>query len=101
MRILSIDEARRISSNKYEANMREWNETITDCIAIAMSAAMVDGKFRCKVDFTSYAQDEAFHDSLNEICNNLEKEGYDILYTTSGSEIEDTFICENIRISWY
>lgn len=101
MRILPIDEARRISSSKYEANVHEWKENITDRIATVMSAAIVDGKFRCNVDFTSYIQDEAFHEALDEITNSLEQQGYDIRYTISNKEIDEICICENIRISWY
>jgi len=100
MRIPTIDEARRISSGKYETNVHEWKETITDRIAMAISAVMVDGKFRCKVDFTSYVQDEAFHEALDEITNSLEQQGYDVCYTISNQEIDEICICENIRISW-
>lgn len=101
MRILPIDEARRISSGRYEANKHEWKENITDRIAMAISAATVDGKFRCKVDFTSYVQDEAFHEALDEITNTLEQQGYDVCYTISDKQVDEICICENIRISWY
>lgn len=101
MRILPIDEARRISSGRYEANKHEWKENITDRIATIMSAAITDGKFRCKVDFTSYIQDEAFYEALDEVTNSLEQQGYDVCYTISDKEVDEICICENIRISWY
>lgn len=101
MMIPTIDEARRVTSKKYEANVFEWKNILTDCIAHSISAATVVGKYRCTVDFTCYAQDEAFHDALNEIGNSMEQQGYDVLYTTSGDEAEDSLVCENIRVSWF
>lgn len=101
MEILSIDEARRISSGRYEANVHEWKGIITDRIAMAISAATVDGKFRCRIDFTSYIQDGAFHEALDEITNSLEQQGYDVCYTLSDKQVDEICICENIRISWY
>lgn len=100
MLIPTIDEARLVSTKKYETNVSEWRNTLSNCIAHSISAATVNGKFRCKVDFTAYIQDEAFHSALNSIGDDMEKEGYSILYTTSGDEAEETFNCENIRISW-
>lgn len=101
MMIPTIDEARRVSSKKYEANIFEWKNILTDCIANSISAATVSGKYRCTTNFTCYIQDEAFHDALNEIITSLEQQGYDVLSTISGDEAEDTLVCENIRISWY
>lgn len=101
MNIPSIDEARNISSKKYETNISEWKNIITNYIAKSISNAAEIGKFRCVVDLTYYPQDDAFYDVLTEIGNDMEKQGYDILYTTSGDETEDSFMYENIRISWY
>lgn len=101
MQIPTIDEARRISSKKYEANVYEWKNILTDYIANSISTAMTDGKYRCLVNLTGYIQDEAFHEAFDTITNSLEQQGYDICYTISDKEIEEICICENIRISWY
>ena len=102
--IPSFEETYRITSEKHNLNVEKHKKSIRDAVANRISAASVTGCFHCTVNFINFldgAQTEAFYEAIDFIGAELEQMGYEVLYTHSGDEANDTYLLEEMRISWY
>ena len=102
MNIPSFEETYRITSEKHRTNVEKNVNNLRDMVAHRISACSVIGKFHCTLGFyNEEPQDEAFHEAVDIVGDELTDMGYEVLFTHSGDEANDTFHCDEIRISWY